>query len=163
MPFILSLSHLSQINMFIKIIDWEAIILTEEEIKKEKAERVKNYWIKIKDTDDQSFIINHDKNKVRPFMRDYISRLPWSLEIRYLTILIILVSIILLFMFYNGIMRSYGWTLATIQTQTKEISAIKEIITKSKSSIPEKIQSLPEDISLIKPVSWSGVFINPMK
>lgn len=147
--------------MFIKIIDGEAMLLTEEEIKKEKLERTKNYWIKIKDTDDQSFIINYDKNKVRPFMRDYISRLPWSLEIRYLTILIILVSLVLLFMLYSGLTRSYWLQLGNIEKQTKEISSIKEILQKKQSWIPSIIQ---EEIPPInKSIIWTGVFVNPMK
>lgn len=147
--------------MFIKIIDGEAMLLTEEEIKKEKLERTKNYWIKIKDTDDQSFIINYDKNKVRPFMRDYISRLPWSLEIRYLTILIILVSLVLLFMLYSGLTRSYWLQLGNIEKQTKEISSIKEILQKKQSWIPNIIQEEIQPIN--KSIIWTGVFVNPMK
>lgn len=147
--------------MFIKIIDGEAMLLTEEEIEKERKERTKNYWIKIKDTNDQSFIINYDKNKVRPFMRDYISRLPWSLEIRYLTILIILVSIVLLFMLYSGLTRSYWLQLGNIEKQVKEISSIKEILQKKQSWIPSIIH---EEIPPInKSIIWTGVFVNPMK
>lgn len=132
--------------MYIKIIDWSAFLMSEEEIEKEKKERKINYWIKIKNWPvEDSFIIDKDKNKVRPILKDLINRMPKALEIWYLKIVLVSLLIIFLFILFIAAKSYDKQFLEANQKMDKIIEKIE------KQNIKKTMENIPSNVSL----SWS--------
>lgn len=120
--------------MLIKIENWIAFLLDKEEEIIEIKKRSQEYWIKIKNSDEEAFIIDKDKNKVRPFIKDYINRLPWSLEIKYLIFILWMIVFNMLLVLFGTYSNSYDEEFLKIE---KQIGSI--ITTKDKSNMPKPI------------------------
>jgi hypothetical protein len=129
--------------MIIRIKDGVAMLLDEKESETARKEKSQHYWILVKNGDD-SWIIDEDKNKVRPFIRDYISRMPGSLEIKYLTFISAIVSVLFFvcsISWYTNDSEKKIDTLSTnIESAVKRMEETQKIFSKP-SALPERITS----------------------
>lgn len=110
----------------------------EKELKKENQ----YYRIKWEIAGKDFTIIDYDKNKIRPFIKDYLNRQEMFIEIKLLRIIQIITLLSFLFgiiFFYMTPWKSYIATTMTGETQ-KIINAcqtsIKTALTESKETAP---------------------------
>jgi len=128
--------------MIVRIRDGVAVLLNEEETEKAKKDRAQSYWILVKNSDD-SWIIDDDKNKVRPFIRDYISRMPGSLEVKYLTFISIVISVVFCICGMAWYTNDSESKIDTLSTNLQ--NAVKKM--EESAKFPARVSALPERIT----------------